>query len=139
MVRIGTAIFGRAKNREERRMRIAFLGGGNMAAALIGGLIAKGTDARSISVVEVSPAARERLGARYPVHIATAPDAAMQRSDVRGARGEAAGREGARSLRSRVQQQARDQHRRRPHAADACRAGSAAIASSCAACPTRRR
>ena len=63
-------------------MRIAFLGGGNMAAALIGGLIAKGTDARSIAVVEVSPAARERLAARYPVHIATAPDAAMQRSDV---------------------------------------------------------
>jgi pyrroline-5-carboxylate reductase len=53
-----------------------------MAAALIGGLIAKGTDARSISAVEVSPAARERLGARYPVHIATAPDAAMQRADV---------------------------------------------------------
>jgi pyrroline-5-carboxylate reductase len=63
-------------------MRIAFLGGGNMAAALIGGLIAKGADARSISVVEVSPAARERLGARYPVHLATAPDAAMQRSEV---------------------------------------------------------
>jgi pyrroline-5-carboxylate reductase len=63
-------------------MRIAFLGGGNMAAALIGGLVAKGTDARSISVVEVSPTARERLGARYPVHITTAPDAAMQRADV---------------------------------------------------------
>jgi pyrroline-5-carboxylate reductase len=63
-------------------MRIAFLGGGNMASALIGGLVAKGTDARSISVIEVSPAARERLGAKYPVHIATAPDAAMQRSDV---------------------------------------------------------
>ena len=57
-------------------MKIAFLGGGNMATALIGGLMAKGTDARSISVVEVSPAARERLGARYPVHVATAPDAA---------------------------------------------------------------
>jgi pyrroline-5-carboxylate reductase len=63
-------------------VRIAFLGGGNMASALIGGLMAKGTDARSIAVVEVSPAARERLGARYPVHIATAPDAAMQRCDV---------------------------------------------------------
>ena len=63
-------------------MRIAFLGGGNMAAALIGGLVAKGTDARSISVVEVSPVARERLAARYPVHIATAPDAAMQRAEV---------------------------------------------------------
>jgi pyrroline-5-carboxylate reductase len=63
-------------------MKIAFLGGGTMAAALIGGLIAKGTDARSIAVIEVSPAARERLGARHPVHIATAPDAAMQGSEV---------------------------------------------------------
>ncbi len=63
-------------------MKIAFLGGGNMATALIGGLVAKGTDARSIAVVEVSPAARERLGACYPVHIVTAPDAAMQRSEV---------------------------------------------------------
>ena len=63
-------------------MRIAFLGGGNMATALIGGLVAKGTDARSIAVVEVNPASRERLGARYPVHVAAAPDAAMQRSDV---------------------------------------------------------
>jgi pyrroline-5-carboxylate reductase len=63
-------------------VRIAFLGGGNMAAALIGGLIAKGTDARSISVVEVSPVARERLVSRYPVHVATAPDAEMQRAEV---------------------------------------------------------
>ena len=63
-------------------MRIAFLGGGNMAGALIGGLIAKGTDARSISVIEVSPAARERLAARYPVHIVTDPEAAMQRSEI---------------------------------------------------------
>jgi pyrroline-5-carboxylate reductase len=63
-------------------VKIAFLGGGNMATALIGGLLTKGADARSIAVVEVSPAARERLGARYPVHISTAPDAAMQGSEV---------------------------------------------------------
>lgn len=63
-------------------MNIAFLGGGNMAGALIGGLVGKGFDARSIAVVEVSPTARERLAARYPVHVATAPDAAMQRSEV---------------------------------------------------------
>ena len=53
-----------------------------MAHALIGGLVAKGTDARSIAVVEVSPAARERLAGKYPVHIATAPDASVQRADI---------------------------------------------------------
>jgi len=63
-------------------VRIAFLGGGNMASALIGGLIAKGADARSISVIEMSPAAREKLGARYPVHLSTAPDAALQGAEV---------------------------------------------------------
>jgi pyrroline-5-carboxylate reductase len=63
-------------------MNIAFLGGGNMASALIGGLVAKGADARSIAVVEVSPGARERLAARYPVQIVTAPDAAVQRAEV---------------------------------------------------------
>jgi pyrroline-5-carboxylate reductase len=61
-------------------VNIAFLGGGNMAKALIGGLVAKGTDARSIAVVEVSPAAREKLAATYPVHVSTAPDAALQRA-----------------------------------------------------------
>jgi pyrroline-5-carboxylate reductase len=63
-------------------MKLAFLGGGNMASALIGGLVAKGIDARTISVIEPSPVARERLAARYPVHIATAPDAAVQGSDT---------------------------------------------------------
>jgi pyrroline-5-carboxylate reductase len=53
-----------------------------MATALIGGLIAKGADPRSIAVIEMSPAAREKLGAKYPIHLSTAPDAAMQRSDV---------------------------------------------------------
>jgi pyrroline-5-carboxylate reductase len=53
-----------------------------MASALIGGLIGKGTDPRSIVVVELSAAARERLGARYPVHIAAAPDAQMQRCEI---------------------------------------------------------
>jgi pyrroline-5-carboxylate reductase len=63
-------------------MKIAFLGGGNMASALIGGLIAKGFDGRSISVIEMSPSAREKLAARYPVRISTAPDAATQGADT---------------------------------------------------------
>jgi pyrroline-5-carboxylate reductase len=63
-------------------MKIAFLGGGNMASALIGGLIAKGHAARSLSVVELSAAARERLAAQHGVRASTAPDAALQGSDV---------------------------------------------------------
>jgi pyrroline-5-carboxylate reductase len=63
-------------------MKIAFLGGGNMATALIGGLIAKGFDARAIAVVELSASARERLAARYAVRVSTAPDAALQGADT---------------------------------------------------------
>ena len=62
-------------------MRIAFLGGGNMANALVGGLIAKGFDARSVSVIEVSPAARERIAA-HGVRVSTAPDAATGEADT---------------------------------------------------------
>jgi pyrroline-5-carboxylate reductase len=41
--------------------RIGFLGGGNMARALIGGLIARGTPPALISVGEPFPSAREQL------------------------------------------------------------------------------
>lgn len=63
-------------------MRIAFLGGGNMASALIGGLLAQGFDATEIRVIEMSPGARERLAAQYPVHVSTAPDAAARSCDT---------------------------------------------------------
>lgn len=60
-------------------MKIAFLGGGNMAQALIGGLLAKGYAARDISVIEVSPAVREKLAAQFGVRASSAPDdAALQ-------------------------------------------------------------
>jgi pyrroline-5-carboxylate reductase len=62
--------------------KIAFVGGGNMATALIGGLIAKGHEAARISVIEMSPAARDKLGARYPVRVTTAPDDAMRGADT---------------------------------------------------------
>ena len=62
-------------------MNICFLGGGNMANALIGGLVAKGYDARSISVIEVAPAARERIAA-HGVRVSTAPDAASAKADT---------------------------------------------------------
>ena len=48
-------------------MNITFIGGGNMAAALIGGLIVKGHASGAICVVEIQPEARARLAAKYGV------------------------------------------------------------------------
>jgi pyrroline-5-carboxylate reductase len=63
-------------------MKIAFLGGGNMARALIGGLAAKGYERASISVLEVSAPARERLVSEHAVHASAAPDAHTASADV---------------------------------------------------------
>ena len=63
-------------------MKLCFLGGGNMASALIGGLVAKGFAAQDIAVVEMRPQAREKLGAKWPIRISTAPDAALQGADT---------------------------------------------------------
>jgi pyrroline-5-carboxylate reductase len=63
-------------------MKIAFVGGGNMAGALIGGLIAKGYDAKDISVIEVNPGARQKLATRYGVRASNAPDAATREAGV---------------------------------------------------------
>jgi pyrroline-5-carboxylate reductase len=63
-------------------MRIAFLGGGNMGSALVGGLLGHGFDAGAISVIEASAAARERLAARYRVHVSGAPDEATHAADT---------------------------------------------------------
>ena len=48
-------------------MKISFLGGGNMAVALIGGMLAKGHRAGDIQVAEHHPESRERLAARFGV------------------------------------------------------------------------
>jgi pyrroline-5-carboxylate reductase len=63
-------------------MTIAFLGGGNMARALIGGLLGRGYDRTSICVVEVSAPARERLAAEHGVHVSAAPDAATSQAEI---------------------------------------------------------
>jgi len=63
-------------------MKIAFLGGGNMARALIGGLVAKGYDRSAISVVEIVAPARERIAADHAVHVSAAPDARTSAAEV---------------------------------------------------------
>ncbi|MDR0716601.1 MAG: pyrroline-5-carboxylate reductase [Azoarcus sp.] len=61
-------------------MNITFLGGGNMASALIGGMIERGFEAASILVVDIDAASRERLHARFGVRARAAPEdgAAME-------------------------------------------------------------
>ena len=63
-------------------MKIAFVGGGNMAGALIGGMLAKGYSADAISVIEVVREARDNLTARYKVRTSEAPDAATFEADT---------------------------------------------------------
>lgn len=48
---------------------LAFIGGGNMARALIGGLIARGCDPRSMHVAEPVEAARYSLAAEFGVSV----------------------------------------------------------------------
>jgi len=63
-------------------VRIAFVGGGNMASALIGGLIARGTRSAELSVIEPLPAARRRLAAKFKVRASAAPDARTRAADT---------------------------------------------------------
>ena len=47
--------------------KVSFIGGGNMATAIIGGLIASGTQPADIEVVEINADARAQLAARFGV------------------------------------------------------------------------
>jgi pyrroline-5-carboxylate reductase len=63
-------------------MHITFIGGGNMAAALIGGLVGKGFAPAAIKVVEPAPAARERLARDHGVACVERADDAAPFGDV---------------------------------------------------------
>jgi pyrroline-5-carboxylate reductase len=63
-------------------MKIAFVGGGNMARAIIGGLVAKGTRAADITVVELDAIARLKLVSEFGVTAVDKPDAGVGKSDV---------------------------------------------------------
>ncbi len=61
---------------------ITFIGGGNMASALAGGLAAKGFDARGMKVVELLPEARARLAGALGVRCFERPAEAAPYGDL---------------------------------------------------------
>lgn len=66
----------------QNELKIAFIGGGNMAQALIGGLAGTLTAAANIHVVDVMPQTLAALAQRFGVTTATAPDEALASADV---------------------------------------------------------
>jgi len=61
---------------------VAFVGGGNMASALIGGLRRAGRDAASILVIEPAEAQREKLAREFGVQPAAAADARLAQAGM---------------------------------------------------------
>lgn len=62
--------------------RIVFVGGGNMAAALIGGLLARGTPPATLAAIDPSAAQRDALAARFGIVVHAAADAAAMDAEV---------------------------------------------------------
>lgn len=66
----------------QNELKIAFIGGGNMAQALIGGLAGKLTAAANIHVVDVMPETLASLSQRFGVTTAAAPSEVLASADV---------------------------------------------------------
>jgi pyrroline-5-carboxylate reductase len=64
------------------QLTVGFIGGGNMAGALIGGLLERGAVAQHLRVADPLESARATLAARYGVTVSDAPDGALGRCDV---------------------------------------------------------
>lgn len=62
--------------------RIAFIGGGNMAGALAGGLLHGGARGADMAVVEINAARRAELEQQFGVRTLAAADATLQGTDV---------------------------------------------------------
>lgn len=63
-------------------MKVAFIGGGNMAGALIGGMLQAGFEPSEIDVLEIDLPRSAELTARHSVHTYQHPGDWLHRSDV---------------------------------------------------------
>jgi pyrroline-5-carboxylate reductase len=66
----------------QNKLRIAFIGGGNMATALIGGLAGKLTAGENIHVVDPNAEALQRLASQFGVTTSPQIDATLALADV---------------------------------------------------------
>ncbi|HWT70894.1 MAG TPA: NAD(P)-binding domain-containing protein, partial [Oxalicibacterium sp.] len=66
----------------QNNLNISFIGGGNMAAALIGGLAGKLTAARNIHAVDINADALQRLQQQFGIDTSPGIDAKLAASDV---------------------------------------------------------
>ena len=62
-------------------MKVCFIGGGNMASAMIGGLLKSGLAADSISAADVDAGQRERLAERFGIRTYDTAAGAVAGSD----------------------------------------------------------
>ncbi|HET9579227.1 MAG TPA: pyrroline-5-carboxylate reductase [Usitatibacter sp.] len=63
-------------------MKLVFIGGGNMATAILGGLLAKGVRASDVMVVDVDSNVRVRLLSQFGVHCFESPGPEMADAEV---------------------------------------------------------
>ena len=66
----------------QNNVKICFIGGGNMAQALIGGLADKVTAAKNIHVVDINPQALNKLEQQFGVSTSLTADAVLATADV---------------------------------------------------------